>query len=320
MNNYIQKREVTLMQTLETSSFIEKNAKIFTVTDKPITANDYAQRKLLSNSDFIADIMPVIVGVDDKDREWRKIASKYFYEISISIPLINGKTLDISLDFDLTSENHKKKIKALPKQFKTSEELADYVTNNIDEVDKHYYATPVNYIDYFAYTFAYYHSHVANTFEDVSKSNKIKFYMVTKEDIEQRKKKAYSTAKTVRKYLTLLDEKPVLFNNLCTVLKIKGNNDLDKYANIEVFAKSKPNEFIAIIQDKQLKDKAMINSYVNAGLLFKIPNSGVLVDMNDRSVIVGGNIGEAISFFNNPNNKDYIDTIASQYKVMKESK
>jgi hypothetical protein len=320
MNNYIQKRTVTLMQTLETSSFIEKNAKIFTVTDKPVTANDYAQRKLLSNSDFIADIMPVIVGVDDKDREWRKIASKYFYEISISVPLVKGKTLDISLEYDLTSTTHKKKIEALPKTFKTADALAEYVDKNIEEIDKHYYATPVNYVDYFAYVFTYYHSRVANNIDDVTKSNKIQFYMITKEDIEQRKKKAYSTAKTVRKYLTLLDEKPALFENLCIVLNIKGETDLDKYANIEVFAKASPTEFIGIIQDKQLKDKAMINGYVNAGLLFKIPNSGVLVDMNDRSLIIGSNMGEAISFFNNPTNKDYIDTIASQYKTMKNSK
>jgi len=320
MNNYILKRDVTLMQTLETSSFIEKNAKIFTVTDKPITANDYAQRKLLSNSDFIADIMPVIIGVDDKDRDWRKIASKYFYEISISVPLISGKKLDISMNYDLTSEAHKQKIKELPKTFNSAEALAVYVDANIEEVDKHYYATPENYADYFAYVFAYYHSRVANSIDDVIKSNKIQFYMVTKEDIEQRKKKAYSTAKTVRKYLTMLDEKPALFENLCIVLNIKGDTDLDKYANIEVFAKSKPNEFIAIVQDKQLKYKAMINGYINAGLIFKIPNSGVLVDMNDRSFIIGANMNEAISFFNNPNNKDFIDTIATQYKVMQNSK
>lgn len=317
--SYINEKTVTLMQKLETSSFIEKNAKIFTVTDKPLTANDFAQRKLLSNSDFLSDIMPVLIGVDDKDMSWRKIVSKYFHEINIIIPLIQGKPLDISMTYDINSSSHTEKIKTLDKKVKTSEELSDYVNANIEEVDKHYYGTPINYIDYVAYVFAYYHSHVANNLEDANKSAKIAFYMVTKEALEQRKQKAYSTAKTVRKYLSLIDEKPALFDNMCTVLNIKGIDKLDKLANLEVLSKTNPSVFIAAVTDKHLKDKAMINSYVQNGLLYKIPNSGVIVDGNDRSVIIGGNMSEAISFFANVKNKDYIDTIASQYKVMEKT-
>lgn len=319
MNTYTNERTVTLMQKLESNSFIEKNAKIFTVTDKSITANDYAQRKLLSNSDFLIDILPVIVGVDEKDTSWRKIVSKYLHEVNIIVPLIQGKVLNNSIEYDITSLSRKDKIKTLG-TFKTSEALANYVEENIEEIDKHYYGTPVDYVDYFAYVFAYYHSHVANSIGLVKRSNKINFYMVTKEAIEQRKTKAYATSKSVRKYLNLIDEKPALFRNICIALKIKGDSDLDKYANLEVLSKSNPTAFLAAVQDKNLKDKAMIHSYITSGLIFKIPNSGVLVDATDRTVIIGGNMIEAISFFANPSNKDYIDTLASHLLVMNKSK
>ena len=316
MKPYIDKREVTLMQTLSGDSFMEKNAKIFTVTDKPITANDAAQRKLLSSSSFLKAIMPILVSVDDKDRNWRKIVSKYFFEVHINVPLITGKVLNNSLSYDMNDINLIKDIKALGIKFDSNEDFAAYITKNISEIDRPKYATPVNYVDYFAYVFTFYHSRVANSIALIKKTVKIEFYMLTQEAIDKTKKIAHNTSKTVRKYLSMLDEKPALFNHFCNIKGIKGTNYIDKFANVEVFAHSNPTEFIKVITDKDLANKSLIHSYIQNGLLYKIPNNSLIVDMSDRSIIVGANMNEAISFFANPSNKDYVDTLKSQYDTI----
>ncbi len=316
MKPYIDIREVTLMQKLNSNSFMERNAKIFTVTDKPINANDAAQKKLLSNSSFLNSIMPILVSVDSKDRNWRKIVSKYFYEITINVSLITGKKLNNSLTYDVNAIGLKDNIKSLGVAFKSNEELADYVNKNIEEVNKHMYSIPVNYIDYFAYVFSYYHSRVANSIDLIKKTTRIEFYMVTEEAIAKKKQLAYNTGKTIRKYLAMLDDKPALFEHVCNIQNIKGNSYIDKFANVEVFAQSNPNGFIKLINDKDLASKSLVHSYIKGGLLFKIPNNSLIVDMNDRSVIIGANMNEAISFFANPSNKDYVDTLKSQYSTI----
>lgn len=318
---YIHKKEVTIFQKLSTDSFIERNNTIIGAPSIAISANDNAQTKILVNSKFCAAILPEIVGLGADDREFKKIVSKVLYEMTILIPASTGKKLDISFVYDINASEFKTEISKL--SVKTSEELATYVEKNVEEINKALYGKPVNYEDYFTYVFCYYHSRVANSFDLIDKSTKIMFYMISQIDVENNKKKAYNTNKSIRKYLLQLDEKgedSTLFNNVCTVLGIKGNSYIDKYTNLELFSVSNPTEFLEAVTDSKSNDKALIMNYISMGLLYKIPSSGVIVDMQDRAKVIGNNYNDAIAFINNSANKMYVDTLASSYLQMKNSK
>jgi len=313
--NTILTRDVTVFQRLETSSFTEANNKIFGVPDRYVTANEHAQKQLLSKSDFLNAILPTIISMDNKVPEWSRVMHKYFYEFTLLVNGTSGKKLDTSLIYNIDDTTKAAAIKNLNKKVTTSEDLKNYVEANVAEIDKYRYATPVNHVDYFAYIFCLNSSEVANSLEDVKRSNKIGFYLITKESIAKQKIAARNISKEIRKYLTQIDEKPELFKHMCRVLEIEGDTDIDKYVALETLSTTNPTKFLEAVTDKDLKHKSMIIEYIKAGILYKIPNSGVIVDATDRSIIIGNNMKDAISFFANTANVDYVNTIQSQLKV-----
>jgi len=305
-------RQVTIMQRVTSSAFTVANNKIFGAPDEPLTANAAAEKKLLPNYDVLSLLMGTIVNTDIKSPEWRAKVNKYFHEIYIPISAA-GKKLDISYDVNINDMSRGEQIKKL--KGATDDKTLAEIVEKLDEVEKIKYVTPVNDVDYFAYLFALNHSHVANHIDDQHKSSNIRFYMVTDSDITKSKEKLYNINKEVRKHLTALDESDTLLENTCIVFNIRTQNKIDKMAAIELIASSKPSEFLMVVKDTSIKDKVRILQYIHSGLLFEIPNTKSIVDGNDRSKAIGTSIKDAIQFFNDPINKEYVDAIQTAYTL-----
>lgn len=317
---------VTIFPKLEKSVFTESNKLIFGAPVKRITANDHAEKEILSNSGFTSYILPTILGMSANNQNFNKTVKAYMAELAIDIDSTHGKQLDNSFTYSISDArpefiNAMNYIKnSFNITLKTDDELEAYVNDkfasgHIKEIDRYKYGTPNNLEEYFLYVFCYYHSRVANNPNDKNNSERIKFYMVTKEDIAKNIKKQIDTNRLVRRALVQLDEKVEMFNNICTVLGIKGDDTLTKYANLEILANSDATKFLEAYNDNKLALKAKIEKYISANLLYRIPSSSIIVDMVDRSNIIGRDLNEAITFFSNASNSDYIKTLESAYSV-----
>jgi hypothetical protein len=61
---------------------------------------------------------------------------------------------------------------------------------------------------------------------------------------------------------------------------------------------SNPGEFLEVLKDKDLNTKALIEDYIQAGILRRLQNSSVIVE-NGTNDIIGNTLNDAIAFFKN---------------------
>jgi len=319
------KRSVTLLQRIKTTPFAKLNNEVYGGTSRLLGASQSAENFLLANNDFLSAVMPTIIGLSPKSSGWQKAINNYLYSVEINVPK-GGKILDISLKIDTDNDRTKANIEKLAKEkkqkFETAESIYKYLTGHsktgkphFEEIDLIKFATPVNYLDYFIYIYCLYHNRVANKQELVSKSPRIEFYLVRKEDIEEAKKVRYNIQKRVRGIMFKIEEDDTLFENICSILRIEGRDNIDKALALNEYAKEHPNKIIDVFNDKNLNTKALIERYVASGILKRIPGSSLITDAVDTSIIIGNTLEQAVTFFNNKEN----ESILSQYAVKYQS-
>lgn len=318
---YIKNRSVKLLQKLKSSTFVKMNNEVYGGTGRILGPSNLAEKTLLSNSDFLKAVLPTVLGVDPANGKWQDTVSAYLYGISVDV-LKGGKDLNTSLSFDLMDSKKQVAISQLKtqykKSFKTSEELADFVTRFddsgkklIEEVDYVKYSTPVDNLDYFNYVYCLYHNRVANSQALIEKSPRIEFYLVTKEDIALAKQVKYKLSKEINKIMLQIDEKPELATAMYSVLGINNGDDIDKAIQLQQLSKSDPSKITKSFNDKHLLMKARIENYINKGLLKRLPNSSVVVDANDPTLVVGNTMDMCLTFFSDSKN----DAIINQYVI-----
>ena len=79
-----------------------------------------------------------------------------------------------------------------------------------------------------------------------------------KEDIEEAKKVRYNIQKRVRGIMFKIEEDNTLFENICSILRIEGRDNIDKALALNEYAKEHPNKIIDVFNDKNLNTKALI--------------------------------------------------------------
>ncbi len=323
---YTHTRSVRLLQKLKNSPFVKLNNEVYGSTGRFLGASNLAEKTLLANNDFLKVVLPTVLGVDANSGKWQDTVQSYFYSIEIPVPK-GGKELDTSLVFDINNKKKQAAIAMLAKDAKvkldTDEKLAEHVIGyhssgrkNVDEIDFYKYCTPTNPLEYFNFVYASYHNRVANSQELISKSPRIEFYMVTKEDLEIAKRKKYELSKRITRALLKLDEDVELFDAVCSVLNIKGADEIDKGIALSNLAKDNPTQIIDTMNDKNLLLKATIEGYIRKGIIKRAPNSSMIIDSMDATMIIGSNMEDALTFFSDTKNDATINQYAAKYKSL----
>ena len=328
--SYIKKREVTLVQRIMLSPFAKLNNEVYSGISKLLGPSKSAENHLLADDDFLSAVMPTIIGLSPNSGGWQKAVNNYLYAFSVDIPK-GGKNLNTSLIFDLSDSKKKDNILKTQKQFNVKfaddKDFGEYVTTydkkgnkRFNEMDILKVATPENPLDYFVYVYCLYHNRVANKQEYVNKSPRIEYYLITKEDIQDAKRKKYEIVKKITTILLKIEENPVMFDNVCSILNITEGDRIDKAIALNELAKDKPQRIIEVYNDKNITTKALIENYIRTGILKRIPGSSLITDAADSSLIIGNTMDGAITFFNNKTNEVLLNQYAMKYKSMISSK
>jgi len=306
------------------SGFYVANKKEISPEPRLIGSAQSSVSKMLAQSEEQAMLMPILVGESPTSQNWQKRLATYWHSLSVPI-LPSGRELEIGFkyDYNTTNDIRRSHIDKLNKtEIKDSSSLSQYVEKSVNEEDKYKYGEPINIEDYMLYRYCLTYRDVANDIKDVDKSSKIRFYLFSKEQRDKLRKEAHlNKKKALAKYLEVIKDEGWVLDLLYVLGRGLSAEKMDKEEREQELYKEseqKPNEFIALAEDKNVKLKGYIERLIGASILKRLPNSSIIVDGNAPEFIVANTIEEAITFFNNEErNKAKINEFKTRYNGLK---
>lgn len=314
-------RKVSIQWKLNPDAFAIMNKAVINDVTRKFGTSVNAVNSMLVKKELLDTTMPIILGINPTDQGWQKAVANYWNSIAVDIPE-NGKELEIGFSFDLSDKDRAKYISGLVSKYKlkTDEDLANAVMAEIPEDEKYRYGTPLKADDYLLWIFSTNYRDVANSINDINKSAYIRFY-IHDDEVQKKQKEAYVdlAMKAQEKFIEVVksnDSQDKIYNILCVLepTEINNINALNaKERNVRLFDvyQKNPSDFMIACDDKNLHTKAFIEQLLAKNILRKMPNTDVITDVDDASIIIGNTTTDAVSWFSLETNTAKV----SEYKI-----
>lgn len=331
---YIDKRRIVIASVLNYSAYRRINMAALGKPRNTIGSSVNSVRKLMSNKGEVEHYFPELVGVASNNPEFITRVKNYLNNIFFDVR-DTERTIDISFRY-----RHKKDYLAIHK----AEERIWETYNAVDrsntaklyeaavirdndlfmiESKKYQYGDPLNLEQYILYRHCLNYPDVAKDTAFINSNANLRFYIKDKNKEEVRKNKLIKEQQVALRNLVELQASPVKTNAVyveyCIYSGISLSDGLSKTALIQSeelmdFATTNPRKFNEFVNDKNLLNKAFIETLITRGEL-------VRSDFNQQistpdGEFIGANINEAISYFKNPNNAGLKTKLENKLKLI----
>lgn len=331
---YIHEKTIKIVLKEDDNYFSSANKKPLSqiLLTRPLGSSQNAINNMLKHEDEMKELMPNILGIGATDSKFKEHVTNYWNSLSIRIQA-PYEVLNISMRFDILNPKYKANIDALKLQFEkdatqASKEktIAAYVFGmtkgvyNVAPEDRHKYGVIEDIPSYLVWQYCLNHNVVANEQKDANKSVKIRFYLLDSDVEKETARISHALKMKANKlYFSITDNEEI--ENTLIVLRQPLSTATDAVvkkseneATLFDFVGLKPTEFIAAVEDSNLKLKAKIEKYIMAGILKRHENTNIVVDAEEPTIIIGNNTDEHLTFFTNIANKDIIEEYNALYK------
>lgn len=234
-------------------------------------------------------LLKPILNIDPKSERFETEVGEYWKDIAVIIPE-EGKTLETGLIC-----KSKDDVSRLTR-------LADGNVS-IDEIKgiEEGLLFPINPADYIVFRFALKHSLVANSLNQLYNSNKIRFYLSSKEmetNLELEKIKNEDEAYEV--YRKVVKDKN-LTRNILVVFDYDyiSMTDDEKQIKLKELSNNSSKKFVTVATDKGLMMHCFINLCVKHRLLELVPNTEQYREVSSGSLL-GTSLKETIGYLESP--------------------
>jgi len=186
------------------------------------------------------------------------------------------------------------------------------------ESQKYKYGKPINVADYILYRFCLVHSQVANEYDLAEKSQNIRFYLHSEEEIKQFKERQVQLEKErMNVFLETVKSADKVENLLYALglgFTIKDLDAIDRNITLNTYSIDNAKVFISTAGNKQLETIGLIEKYITFGILRRLESSSIIIDAVDPSITVGNNMDEAVQYFNSKKNDAYLSELNARFK------
>lgn len=331
---YIDKRQIIIASVLNYSAYRRINMAALGKPRNTIGSSVNSVRKLMANKGEVEHYFPELVGVASNNPEFITRVKNYLNNIFFDVR-DTERTIDVSFRY-----RHKKDYLKIHK----AEEKIWETYNAVDrsntaklyeaavirdndlfmlESKKYQYGDPLNLEQYILYRHCLNYPDVAKDEAFINSNANLRFYIKDKNKEEVRKNKLIKEQQAALRHLVELQASPVKTNAVyveyCIYSGISLSDGLSKTTLIQSkelmdFATTNPRKFNEFVNDKNLLDKAFIETLITRGEL-------VRSDFNQQistpdGEFIGVNINEAISYFKNPNNAGLKTKLENKLKLI----
>lgn len=331
---YIDKRQIIIASVLNYSAYRRINMATLGKPRNTIGSSVNSVRKLMSNKGEVEHYFPELVGVASNNSEFITRVKNYLNNIFFDVR-DTERTIDVSFRY-----RHKKDYLEIHKAEKKIWETYNAVDRSntaklyeaavirdndlfMLESKKYQYGDPLNLEQYILYRHCLNYPDVAKDEAFINSNANLRFYIKDKNKEEAYKNKLIKEQQAALRHLVELQASPVKTNAVyveyCIYSGISLSDGLSKTALIQSkelmdFATTNPRKFNEFVNDKNLLDKAFIETLITRGEL-------VRSDFNQQistpdGEFIGANINEAISYFKNPNNAGLKTKLENKLKLI----
>ena len=331
---YIDKREIIIASVLNYSAYRRINMAALGKPRNTIGSSVNSVRKLMANKGEVEHYFPELVGVASNNPEFITRVKNYLNNIFFDVR-DTERTIDVSFRY-----KHKRDYLAIHK----AEEKIWETYNAVDrsntaklyeaavirdndlfmlESKKYQYGDPLNLEQYILYRHCLNYPDVAKDEAFINSNANLRFYIKDKNKEEVRKNKLIKEQQAALRHLVELQASPsktnAVYVEYCIYSGISLSDGLSKTSLVQSkelmdFATTNPRKFNEFVNDKNLLDKAFIETLITRGEL-------VRSDFNQQistpdGEFIGANINEAISYFKNPNNAGLKTKLENKLKLI----
>lgn len=188
------------------------------------------------------------------------------------------------------------------------------------EQEQYKLGNPINTLEYMIYRFCLHLGTVANEFALVNKSPKIKLYLHSKEEEDRFKElKMQAEALRMETFLSVV-KKPEYVDDLLYAMDnasvVVGGKPIDKHLALEKLSTSRTKEFVDMANHKDLSVIALVKKYISFDIFHQLEGSSIVVNAIDNADVIGNNVGETITYFNNNKNESRIKEFKTRFNSL----
>lgn len=228
------------------------------------------------------EYLPAIIGINNTANEWEQTVRNYWANFTVSVPAVKGREMQIG--------------------FK--------------EVNGK--AVPIDIQGYMEYKFCVEHGRVAVTPEELENVDVYTFYIEDLAAVKDKEREQYSILKKANTEFVKITagdnpQQRAKVEHILTVLAKDGAvtfmDPLDQEVELKKIVERRPQEFINLVEDPNLIDKALLQKLLHNQ---KVTIEGSSYFVADQRI--GANYAEAVGWLADPNNSGMKSKLLEQLK------
>lgn len=332
---YLDTRYVTISLVQNYSAYRKANITVLGNVKGRIGSSIYSCRTLSANKGEVEAYFPSLIGYSPNNPEFVTRVQAWLSNIDVLVD-DSDKRLNISFRY-----NKKSDYLAIKKQEdKINAEYDKVDRTNISaikeavkvkvaalnklESTKYKYGSPENIEEYLIYRHCLLYKEVAKDMALINSDSTLRFYIKDEaKEAAKKNKLVKERLKAMQKFIELKasDNK---FNSVFAVISAANSRnlieelnktDLEKTAIVMDFINNNPIKFNKLVEDKNITIKALIETLITHGELVRSEYNQQISTAD--GMFIGSNVKEAVAWFNNPDNKDFVTAMENKIKLIK---
>ena len=332
---YIDKRTVTISLVHNYSNYRKVNMKVLGQRKETIGSSVSSCRVLASHKGEVEAYFPSLIGLSPNNPDFITRVKAWLSNIQF---VINEEDKSLNTTFIWNKKSDYLEFKA--KEEEIDEEysrvdrantsaIKEAVKRRVEALDtleslKYQYGHPQNLEEYLMYRHCLLYRDVAKDIALINSDPNLRFYIKDEaKEAAKKNKLVKERLKAMQKFIELKasDNK---FNSVFAVISAANSRnlieelnktDLEKTAIVMDFINNNPIKFNKLVEDKNITIKALIETLITHGELVRSEYNQQISTAD--GTFIGSNVKEAVAWFNNPDNKDFVTAMENKIKLIK---
>lgn len=329
---YTDRRTITISLVKNYSLYRKVNDKVLPKRKDYIGGSIKSSRTLSSNKEEVDTYFPNIIGLSPNDPNFISRVKQYLNNIRIPVDEL-GRTFDISFHYFHKKDYYKIKAEeekieevyqsANRQNIKNLREALNEKINRLHilESTKCRLGYPINVDEYLMYRHCLLYNDVAKDVALINSDSNIRFYFKDdQKEAEKLRKYRLEVNKAKANYVACLTDNDLfdaIYTQYCVqnslpVISSLAKDRLEREIEIDKFSTNEPIKFNKIFNNKDIRLIANIEKLVARGELIRSQYNQNISTPDGE--FIGANIGEAVSYFKNPENTSIVNAFINKLK------
>lgn len=329
---YTDRRTITISLVKNYSLYRKVNDKVLPKRKDYIGGSIKSSRTLSSNKEEVDTYFPSIIGLSPNDPNFISRVKQYLNNIRIPVDEL-GRTFDISFHYFHKKDYYKIKAEeekieevyqsANRQNIKNLREALNEKINRLHilESTKCRLGYPINVDEYLMYRHCLLYNDVAKDVALINSDSNIRFYFKDdQKEAEKLRKYRLEVNKAKANYVACLADNDLfdaIYTQYCVqnslpVISSLAKDRLEREIEIDKFSTNEPIKFNKIFNNKDIRLIANIEKLVARGELIRSQYNQNISTPDGE--FIGANIGEAVSYFKNPENTSIVNAFINKLK------